>query len=224
MDFPGRALEHQLRTEGHQVIVGVDEVGRGAWAGPLVVGVAMIPSEGEMPGVRDSKTVSEARREALFAPLGEWCEAWAIGVVSAVECDRLGMAAAQRLATARALDALGRPVDAAISDGRWDFISPLVPRVEMRVKADRDSLSVATASILAKVSRDRMMRAMGDELGYWSFETNKGYPCPRHRAGLAGYGPSAEHRRSWVFMDAQPWPGLRRLERVEGDAAQPRLF
>lgn len=224
MDIPGRALEDQLRAEGHEVIVGVDEVGRGAWAGPLVVGAAIIPPEGQMPGVRDSKTVTEARREALFTPLGDWCEAWAVGLASAAECDRLGMAAAQRLATARAIDALGRPVDAAISDGRWDFITPLVSRVEMRVKADRDSLSVAAASILAKVSRDRMMRTLGAELSFWSFESNKGYPCARHRAGLAGYGPSAEHRRSWVFMDSQPWPGLRRCERGDVEAVQPRLF
>jgi ribonuclease HII len=227
---PHRQIETELWTKGHEVVVGIDEVGRGAWAGPLMVGVVVIPQigisgsdgvdHGEFPGVRDSKMISETRREQMFSELAAWCRAWAVGAASAEECDRLGMAAAQRLATGRALDGLGLRVDAAVSDGKWDFISPLVPHVEMRVKADQESVSVAAASILAKVTRDRWMRNLATDLPYWAFETNKGYPCQRHRAGLAGYGPSAAHRRSWVFMDTQPWPGVRRVD----PNAQPTLW
>ncbi len=227
---PHRQIETQLRAEGYGIVVGIDEVGRGAWAGPLMVGAVVVPEirtgdaggegAGEFAGVRDSKMISETRREQMFSELAAWCRAWAVGAASAKECDQLGMAAAQRLATERALDGLGIHVDAAISDGKWDFISPLVPHVEMRVKADQQSVSVAAASILAKVTRDRFMRCLAADLPHWAFETNKGYPCVRHRAGLAGYGPSAVHRRSWVFMDTQPWPGVRRVDR----AAQPSLF
>lgn len=221
--IPTRRIEEELAARGHQVVVGIDEVGRGAWAGPLVVGAAVIPvasgPEERTLGIRDSKLIAERRREEMFAALAEWCLAWSIGVAHASECDGLGMAAAQRLATQRALGGLGDlRVNAAISDGKWDFISPLVPHVEMRVKADRDSLSVAAASILAKVSRDRMMRELAEDLPHWAFETNKGYPCARHRAGLAGFGPSTIHRRSWVFMETQPWPGVRRLGRPTQDS------
>jgi ribonuclease HII len=199
-------------------IVGIDEVGRGAWAGPLVVGVAVLPLDPELrvegsvfAELRDSKTLTERRREAIFARLAPICD-WALGIVDHDECDRLGMSAAQRLAVQRALGMLahasGIEPEIAIGDGSWDFISPLVPVVEMRVKADRSSMSVAAASILAKVSRDHMMREAAESYPAWSFDTNKGYPCPRHRATLRGYGPSAIHRRSWSFMDQQPWSGV----------------
>jgi ribonuclease HII len=89
------------------------------------------------------------------------------------------------------------------------------------VKADRDCLSVAAASILAKVVRDREMRVLSDHYPNWSFDTNKGYPCPVHKAALQGYGPSPIHRRTWIFMDHYvPWSGVRRVIRPE----QPTLF
>jgi ribonuclease HII len=224
MPHPSREIEQELHRLGHQTVVGIDEVGRGAWAGPLMVAAAVIPQLGvtqaEFAGVRDSKMISETKREQMFEALADWCTAWSVGAASAQECDLLGMAAAQRLATTRAIHGLGVTVDAAISDGKWDFITPLVPHVEMRVKADQLSVSVAAASILAKVTRDRLMRDLAQDLPHWSFETNKGYPCVRHRAGLAGYGPSAAHRQSWVFMDTQPWPGVQRRDR----SAQGSLF
>ena len=86
-------------------------------------------------------------------------------------------------------------------DGRWNFVGPVVPHVDRRVKADAFCLSVAAASILAKVTRDRFMREQAEHYPHWSFDTNKGYPCPVHKAALQGYGPSAIHRRTWVFMD-----------------------
>lgn len=218
---PTRKIEQELWAGGARVVVGIDEVGRGAWAGPLMVGAAVLPRERRVLGVRDSKLLSEADRERLFDRIADWCVAWAVGSVSQEECDEIGMADAQRLACRRAVDGLGVVPDVAVSDGKWDFVSPTVSRVEMRVKADRDCLSVAAASILAKVVRDREMRAHADSYPAWSFDTNKGYPCPVHKAALQAYGPSAIHRRTWVFMDNYvPWSGCPRVHRPE----QPTLF
>ncbi len=230
---PTRQLEKELWAAGHEVIVGIDEVGRGAWAGPLMVGAAILPRETRVNGVRDSKLLTENNRERLFDRIASWCEAWAVGGASQEECDDLGMAAAQRLAARRAIEALGVQPDAAVVDGKWNFVSPYVPHVEMRVKADRICLSVAAASILAKVTRDRQMRQAAQHYPQWSFDTNKGYPCPLHKAALQGYGPSAIHRRTWVFMDHYvPWSGVPRVVRfdvrfdVKFDATpeQPTLF
>ncbi len=217
---PTRSIERELLRAGHQVIVGIDEVGRGSWAGPLMVGAAVLPRDRRVNGVRDSKMLTEPGREALFDRVAGWCDAWAVGGASHEECDQLGMAAAQKLAARRALDALGLLPDAAIVDGKWNFVSPHVAHVEMRIKADAICLSVAAASILAKVTRDRIMREHSLDYPHWHFDTNKGYPCPLHKTALQGYGPSAIHRRSWVFMDNYvPYPGMR-LVRPE----QPTLF
>lgn len=214
----GVDLERGFWEDG-RVVVGIDEVGKGSWAGPLMVGAAVIPAGGHFAGVRDSKAMTERARESIFDELADWCSHWSVGSVSAAECDLLGMSAAQRLACRRALDGLGIEVDVAISDGRWNFVSPLVPEVVMRVGADADSLSVAAASVLAKVTRDREMRALSNHHPGYSFQSNKGYPCHLHRAGLGWFGPSVEHRRSWAFMDsAVPWTGSPRL------VAEARLF
>ena len=133
----------------------------------------------------------------------------------------LGMSAAQKLAAQRAIDGLGITPDVAVTDGRWDFVSPAVSEVELAVKADRRCLSVAAASILAKVVRDREMRIAAEDFPHWSFDTNKGYPCPVHKAALLGYGPSAIHRRTWVFMDNYvPWTAIKRVP----PAGQGALF
>jgi len=222
---PTRQIEKELWAAGHEMIVGIDEVGRGAWAGPLMVGAAILPRERRVNGVRDSKVLTEKNREFLFDRIAAWCLAWAVGGASQEECDELGMAAAQRLATRRAIEGLGVVPDAAVVDGKWDFVSPHVAHVEMRVKADRYCLSVAAASILAKVTRDRIMRDASASYPQWSFDTNKGYPCPLHKAALQGYGPSAIHRRSWVFMDHYvPYPGVPRTLRFDEQREQPTLF
>jgi ribonuclease HII len=213
---PTRSIEKELWARGHEVVVGIDEVGRGAWAGPLMVGAAILPRDKRVNGVRDSKMLTEANREFLFDRIAAWCETWAVGAASQVECDELGMAAAQKLAARRAIEALTIRPDVAVVDGKWNFVAPHVPVVEMRVKADLHCLSVAAASILAKVTRDRIMRAEALNYPAWSFDTNKGYPCPIHKAALQGYGPSAIHRRTWVFMDHYvPWPGVPRVIRPE---------
>ena len=217
---PTRSAERDLRAAGHDVIVGIDEVGRGAWAGPLMVGAAILPADRRVNGVRDSKMLTEPGRELLFDRVAGWCTAWAVGAASQEECDDLGMAAAQRLAARRAIEDLGVCPDAAVVDGNWDFVRPHVAHVERRIKADATCLSVAAASILAKVTRDRIMREQAEHYPQWSFDSNKGYPCPVHKAALLGYGPSAIHRRTWVFMDNYvPWPGLRVIR-----PEQPTLF
>ncbi|MEZ5218358.1 MAG: ribonuclease HII [Ilumatobacteraceae bacterium] len=209
---PTRHLEQEFWAAGHEYVVGIDEVGRGAWAGPLTVGAAVLPRTGRVHGIRDSKQLSELERERLFERVGTWCLTWAVGHASQEECDELGMAPAQKLATQRALEALTVVPSVAVVDGKWDFVSPHVGQVEMRIKADAVCLPVAAASILAKVTRDRIMRAESEHYPHWHFDTNKGYPCPLHKRALQGYGPSAIHRRSWVFMEHYVVsPNLRRL-------------
>lgn len=214
---PTRDLERSLHESGHRVVVGVDEVGKGAWAGPLAVGVAILPEESQEVHavealVRDSKSLSEKKRERIFDDLATWVPDWSVGMASPVECDRFGMSQAQRMATERALAGLTSSPEAAVVDGSWDFVGPLVPHVITVVKGDTTCLSVAAASILAKVTRDRLMRDLAREHPAYRFESNKGYPCAWHRAGLYALGPSAIHRRSWAFMDALGfWGGLRRI-------------
>ena len=104
---PTRKIEQEMWAEGYETVVGIDEVGRGAWAGPLVVGAAILPREKRVLGVRDSKMLTERERERLFDRIADWCDAWSVGAASQEECDELGMAEAQRLACRRAIDALG---------------------------------------------------------------------------------------------------------------------
>lgn len=205
---PSLALERALWVAGHDVVVGVDEVGRGAWAGPLSVGAAVLPRDRRVYKVRDSKLLTEAERESMFDRIAGWCRAWAVGHASHEECDELGMADAQRLAARRAIEGLGLAPDHVVVDGNWDFVGG--GRTQRLVRADALCLSVAAASILAKVTRDRIMRARARHYPGYDFDLNKGYPCPRHKAALAAMGPTSIHRRAWVFMDHLPWTALHR--------------
>ena len=206
---PSLATERELWDQGLPTVVGIDEVGRGSWAGPLTIGAVVVPKDRRLYKLRDSKQLTEPEREAMFDRIVEWCDAWSVGHASHAECDRLGMSAAQKLAARRAIDSLGRSVDAVILDGNWDFVGHPVTR--KLIKGDAKCLSIAAASILAKVTRDRMMRAQAEQFPGFEFENNKGYPCPKHRTALQGYGPTTIHRRSWVFMDGLTWTGARRL-------------
>ena len=190
-------------ADGHDVVVGMDEVGRGAWAGPLTVGAAVLPMSRRVYGVRDSKMLTEQRREHLFDRVAGWCRAWAVGHASPIECDALGMSEAQRLAARRALAALGLEPDQVLVDGKWDFVG--LGTTTRIVKGDAKCLSIASASILAKVTRDRMMREEAPSFPAYAFESNKGYPCPRHEAALQAWGPTSIHRRRWAFMERLAW-------------------
>lgn len=209
---PGLTEERGFWESGAEVVVGIDEVGRGAWAGPLTLAAAVVPKDRRLNKVRDSKMLTEPEREAMFDRVVEWVEAFGIGHASPAECDRLGMSAAQRLAARRAIDSLGLPVDAVILDGKWDFVGH--PNTRKLVKADAKCLSVAAASIIAKVTRDRMMREDAEAFPAFDFDANKGYPCPRHQMALQAYGPTSIHRRSWAFMDNMAWTAVRRVPPV----------
>jgi ribonuclease HII len=216
---PSLDRERALWDAGHEVVVGMDEVGRGAWAGPLTLAAAVLPRDRRVNKVRDSKLLTEAERESLFDRIAEWCTVWAVGHATHEECDELGMSEAQRLAARRALESLGVQPDRVLLDGKWDFVGGGC--TERIVKGDATCLSIAAASILAKVTRDRLMRQEAEHHPYWWFDQNKGYPCPRHQASLRGMGPSAIHRRSWAFMDGIPWTGVSRLVRPD---PQGQLF
>ncbi len=219
---PTRQFERELWEAGHEVLVGIDEVGRGSWAGPLMVGAAVIPRDRRIVGVRDSKALTEPEREALFPKVAAWCVTWAVGAASEVECDELGMADAQRLAAARAIDGLGVVPDQVLIDGPWDFVG--TGNTVRIVKGDARCLSIAAASVLAKVTRDRYMRAEAEHFPAFAFEQNKGYPCPRHRTALNGYGPTSIHRRSWVFMEHMIWTGYPRAVPANRATDQLALF
>jgi ribonuclease HII len=210
---PTLTIERALWAEGHEVVVGVDEVGRGAWAGPITVGAAVLPKTRRVYRVRDSKMLTEAERERLFARIAAWCEAWAVGSASQEECDTIGMADAQRLAARRAIEGLGVRPDHVLVDGNWDFVG--LGSTRRIIRGDATCLSIAAASILAKVSRDRLMRAEAANYPVYEFDSNKGYPCPRHKMALHAYGPSAIHRRTWIFMEHLVWgvPGARATPR-----------
>jgi ribonuclease HII len=195
----------------------MDEVGRGSWAGPLTVGAAVVPLDRRVYKIRDSKLLTEQEREALFDRIADWCQAWSVGHASPEECDELGMSDAQRLAARRAIERLDLEPDHVLVDGKWDFVGGAT-RI---VRGDRTSLSIAAASILAKVTRDRMMRGLAEHHPGYNFEANKGYPCPIHKAALQAWGPSAIHRRAWVFMDHLVWNGLERYRRPEDQLVLP---
>jgi ribonuclease HII len=196
-------LEEAAFAEGVGLLAGVDEVGRGAWAGPVSVGVAVLDRESLAtmpPGVRDSKLLSPARREALFPLLSAAVVAYAVGHASHAECDELGMTAAQRLAAERAFAELPVTPDRTIVDGKFDYTR----RQEARalVGADRTSIVVAAASVLAKVTRDRHMIKIAPGYPAFAFADNKGYPSPIHMDALAVAGLTDIHRRSWSFAGA----------------------
>ncbi len=216
---PGLSVERTHWDAGRELVVGIDEVGRGAWAGPLTVAAVVIPRDRRLYRIRESKQLSPARREELYGRIVTWAVAWGVGHADAAECDALGMSAAQRLACRRALEDLAVEPDAAIVDGKWDFVG--LPNTTMVVKGDARCLSVAAASVVAKVTRDAMMRAEAEHFPAFAFDQNKGYPCPRHKVALAGYGPTAIHRRSWAFMDNLAWRGV---QRTVPERAQMSLF
>ena len=196
---PGLAVERRLWATGHEMVAGLDEVGRGSWAGPLTVGAVVANRERRITGVRDSKMLTEDEREALLDRITGWAAAWSVGHASNDECDELGMSAAQRLAARRALDGLGVAVDHVLLDGSWDFVGG--DNTTPLVKGDQRSLSIAAASVVAKVTRDRILRRAADRWPAYAFADNKGYPSPAHRAALAAHGATAYHRRSWSFNE-----------------------
>ncbi|MFC7218607.1 ribonuclease HII [Streptomyces polyrhachis] len=208
---PTHAVERSIRAKtGARTVAGIDEVGRGAWAGPVTVCAAVTGLRRPPEGLTDSKLLTPRRRAALAAELPGWVTAYAIGEADHREIDELGMTAALRLAAVRALDALPVKPDAVILDGKHDYLG--APwRVRTVIKGDQSCVCVAAASVLAKEHRDAQMAELGTEYPAYAFADNAGYPSPVHRAALEERGPSALHRLSWAYLDALPrWRHLKR--------------
>ena len=209
----GYEIERELAAAGSARVAGVDEVGRGAWAGPVVVCAVIARAGFPAPpeGLTDSKRLTVRRRARLAAELPAWVECYAIGEASHEEIDALGMTAALRRAAVRALDGLvAPPPGAVLLDGSHDYIGRPWP-VRCAVKADLRSVSVAAASVLAKVHRDNLMAELGRPHAEFAFEENAGYPSPAHQRALASLGPTPYHRLSWSYLDDLPrWRHLKK--------------
>ena len=209
---PGYEIERELAAAGRIRVAGVDEVGRGAWAGPVVV-CAVIAGPGfrDPPdGLTDSKRLTPRRRAELAAELPGWVAGYAIGEASHEEIDAAGMTAALRRAAASALGQLAERPDAVLLDGSHDYIGRPWP-VRCAVKADLRSASVAAASVIAKVYRDRLMAEHGRAHAEFAFDENAGYPSPAHQRALADLGPTPYHRLSWSYLDDLPrWRHLKK--------------
>ena len=213
-------VETTLWDAGARVVVGADEVGRGALAGPVSVGVAAVSRCDAWPaGLADSKRLSAAVRTELVPAITTFTLAHAVGHASAQEIDRVGIVAALRVAGLRALAAMARSgvvADAVLLDGSHDWLSAPaldlfaadadnsveVPPVTMVVKGDDRCASIAAASILAKVERDAMMEAAHDDHPAYGWAANKGYGAQSHLAALRELGPSPLHRVSWKLPAA----------------------
>src|SRR5690349_18946515 len=202
---PGYEIERELAAAGASCVAGVDEVGRGAWAGPVTV-CAVIARAGfpDPPaGLTDSKRLSPRRRTEIAGQLAGWVEAFAVGEAGPAEIDEAGMTAALRRAAVSALTQLPERPDAVLLDGSHDYIGRPWP-VRCAVKADLRSASVAAASVIAKVYRDRLMAGLGQAHTEFAFDENAGYPSPAHQRALADLGPTPYHRLSWSYLDDLP--------------------
>ena len=204
---PTLDVEQELFASGSTLIIGIDEVGRGAMAGPVMVGVcALRPGKTDFPaGLRDSKLVSEKKRISLFPEVREWAPT-AVGEASAAEIDDLGITACLGLAARRALIQLheaGIPVGEAtvLLDGAHDWLNPALSSklpVITRVKADQDCAVVSAASIVAKVTRDELMVSLDAEHPEYGWASNKGYGAAVHMDAIKTIGLTPYHRASWV--------------------------
>ncbi|HET7476408.1 MAG TPA: ribonuclease HII [Dermatophilaceae bacterium] len=216
---PTLRVERALQRAGHRLLAGMDEVGRGALAGPVTVGVVVIDQEcrSAPAGVKDSKLLTPAARVRMVPQIRRWARAYAVGHSSPAEIDEIGIIAALRLAGHRALAALPAVPDLVILDGNHDWLTdparvgllglvagtPTTPPVRTMVQADLSCSSVAAASVLAKVERDAIMVDLSPSYSPYAWELNKGYSCPEHFAAIVAHGPSEHHRRSWRLPMAE---------------------
>lgn len=216
---PSRRLERELLASGHRLVAGMDEVGRGALAGPVTVGVVVVDdTTGRTPaGLRDSKLLRPDVRERLCGPIRRWARASAVGHAGPDEIDRYGIIAALRMAGNRALARLaeeGVVPDVVVLDGKHDWLThpphmpplpvsgPQLP-VVMRIKGDLTVTSIAAASVLAKCERDAMMTELHETYPAYGWHGNKGYSAPEHAAALREHGPCELHRRSWSLPQSE---------------------
>jgi len=209
---PRLTLERRLLRK-HPLVIALDEVGRGALAGPVAVGATVMDERGarrRIPqGLRDSKLVPEQRRADVAARAAQWVQANAIGWATAREIDDVGIMRALGLAAIRAIDGLraqGVVAEDAIVvlDGNYDYVSAAGATglsVRPVIKADRDCASAAAASVIAKVARDALMTELHDELPPYQWARNKGYASPEHREAIREHGLTTHHRSSWAIAE-----------------------
>jgi len=210
---PTLALERRLLREC-EIVISLDEVGRGALAGPVAVGAAVMDAAGarrRVPeGLRDSKLVTEKRRPDVAARATAWVRASSVGWASAAEVDQVGIMRALGLAASRAVQSVldqGVAADGALVllDGNHDYLSAVHPTpltVRPVIKADRDCASVSAASVIAKVARDTYMAELHDGHPAYQWNRNKGYASLEHRDAIRVLGLSPHHRASWAIADA----------------------
>jgi ribonuclease HII len=212
---PTLRVERALAREGYLRVAGVDEVGRGALSGPVTVGMVVAGRRRPPAGLRDSKLLTPAAREALVPRILRWVDSWAVGHAGPEEVDSHGIIAALRLAANRALRALAARPDCLLLDGNYDYIAvgarsasdpspdPVpepIPPVRTMIKADMRCTSVAAASVLAKTSRDAIMGELAARHPGYGWEFNRGYATPAHLAALRRLGPCEQHRRTWRLL------------------------
>lgn len=189
-------IENSLYSETVQLICGVDEVGRGPLAGPVCAAAVILPRDLQIPGLTDSKKLTDKKRRELFPVIREQAVAYGIGLASEQEIDEINILQATFLAMRRALDQLSVRPDLALIDGNreTDFGLP----VKTVVKGDSLSANIAAASILAKVTRDNIMIQLSEQYPEYGFEIHKGYGTKAHYAALTEHGASPVHRRSFL--------------------------
>ena len=192
---PDCAIEDDCRTSIRGPVCGIDEAGRGPWAGPVVAAAVVLDRAAIPDGIDDSKKLPPGTRAELFDAIMATARV-GIGIGTVEEIDRINILRANDLAMARALAALGRAPGIALVDGKWLPRTIGIP-VRTVIGGDALSLSIAAASIVAKVTRDRMMARLHERCPGYGWLTNVGYGTPEHRLGLARLGVTPHHRRSW---------------------------
>jgi ribonuclease HII len=191
-------MERSLRRRGFAAVAGADEAGRGACAGPLVAAACVLPAgrRGRVPGLADSKLLTAATRERVYEEVVDRAEAWSVVVLPVADLDARGMHVTNIEALRRAVWALDPGADYVLTDG---FPVPGLARPTLAVwKGDRVAACVAAASVLAKVTRDRIMLDLHERWPEYDFAVHKGYSTPAHDAALQRYGPCPEHRKRFV--------------------------
>lgn len=208
MQIPSFEFEQQYWNQGVSLVAGLDEVGVGAWAGPVCAGAVIwlpSPQVGRGAGgevvIRDSKLLSPQQREKAAVWIRANTLAWAVGEASVEEIFELNILQAARLAMKRAVEQLAQQPEVLIVDGRGENIHPTIPSTSI-VKGDQKSFSIAAASILAKVHRDNLMVELGREHPQYGFESHKGYGAKQHQEALRKFGVTAHHRAAYAPVRA----------------------
>jgi len=201
-----RTHEREAEQSGYRCVAGVDEAGRGPLAGPVVAAAVVLPQELSFPGLRDSKKLSPALRERWYVEIQNNCLGMGIGIVDENTIDTINILQAALLAMKRAVDQVSIPIDFLLIDGNRGIESAIDQKTI--IGGDDASLSIAAASVLAKVTRDRLMEAYHEQYPQYEFSRHKGYGTQLHRDRIREYGPCAIHRKTFKgvaeFLNGQP--------------------